>query len=198
MYLGDFSPNVRPLHAVAARLHIRLGDLDAAERWARDHDVTASQELSYLREFEHVTLAEILLARAGRARRPRPRSSTPTASCSGCSTPRRVGGRDATVDRGLVLQALAAQARDDEATALLILDRAVRLAEPEGQVRAFTRHGALIVPLLRRPRRGPGRLAPCASAADGLPDDTAGAPGRGGAAAGVRSAERSSTRPQRA
>ena len=44
VYLGDFSPNVRPLHAVAARLHIRLGDLDAAERWARDHDVAASQE----------------------------------------------------------------------------------------------------------------------------------------------------------
>ena len=40
-----------------------LGDLDAALRWARDHDVTSSQDLSYLREFEHVTLAEVLLAR---------------------------------------------------------------------------------------------------------------------------------------
>ncbi len=28
VYLGDFSPNVRPLHAVAARLQIRLDDLD--------------------------------------------------------------------------------------------------------------------------------------------------------------------------
>ena len=68
---------------MAARLQIRLGDLDAAQRWAREHDVTASQELSYLREFEHVTLAEALLARA-----------------------RRDGDRDALIDADRLLQRL--------------------------------------------------------------------------------------------
>ena len=155
VYLGDFSPNVRPLHAVAARLHIRLGDLDAAERWARDHDVAASQELSYLHEFEHVTLAETMLARGTR-------SADEATLLDADGLLQRLldaatlGGRDTTVIEVLALQALTAQAREDEATALLILDRALRRAEPEGQVRAFTRHGGLILPLVRSLAEDPG------------------------------------------
>ena len=64
VYLGDFSPE----RAAAARRRRPAARPAAAtstprERWARDHGVTATQELSYLREFEHVTLAEVLLAR---------------------------------------------------------------------------------------------------------------------------------------
>ena len=43
VYLGDFSPDVRPLHAMAVRLQLRLGDLDAAERWVRDHGLDAAR-----------------------------------------------------------------------------------------------------------------------------------------------------------
>ena len=155
VYLGDFSPNVSPLHAVAARLHVRLDDLEAAERWAHDHDVTAAQELSYLREFEHVTLAEAMLAR-GTIR-------ADTAALLdlegllyrllGAAT---TGGRNSTVIEVLILQALTAHVREDVGTALALLDQAIRRAEPEGQVRAFARHGALVLPLAHSLAQSPG------------------------------------------
>jgi LuxR family maltose regulon positive regulatory protein len=49
----------------------------------------------------------------------------------------------------LILQALAAQSRSDADGARALLREAVGLAEPEGQVHAFARHGELLVPLLQ-------------------------------------------------
>ncbi|HEY5135148.1 MAG TPA: LuxR C-terminal-related transcriptional regulator [Candidatus Nanopelagicales bacterium] len=146
VYLGDFSPNVRPLHAAAARLQVRLGDLDAAQRWAHDHDVAASQELSYLREFEHVALAEILLARHRR-------SGDAAALLDAEALLVRLlaaaeaGGRLATVIEVVVLQAMVAECHGDVDRALELLGRAAGLAEPEGQVYAFARHGAMLAEL---------------------------------------------------
>ena len=157
VYLGDFSPNVRPLHAVAARLQVSLGDLDAAERWAHDHDVTASQELSYLREFEHVTLAEAMLAR-GRQLADRAALVDADRLLQRLLDAATAGGRHATVIEVLVLRALTAHAGDDVGSALTLLDRAVRLADPEGQVRAFARHGALVAPLVEALAEGPGAV----------------------------------------
>ena len=140
VYLGDFSPDVRPLHASVARLHLRLGDLDAAERWVSDHGLDARDDLSYLREYEHVTLAEVLLAR------PRGRDDA-QASTDAVGLLQRLldaavtGGREATAIDVLVLQALAAA--DAEA-----LGRAVAMAEPERVVRPVIRHGAALVPML--------------------------------------------------
>lgn len=140
VYLGDFSPDVRPLHAVAARLHVRRDDLDAAAQWMRDHDVSVTDELSYLREFEHVTLAEVLIAQH--------RSNGGHASLHDVELflerLRAIAdqsGRLASVIEIAVLQALAAAGRDDHDLALVLLGEAADLAEPEGQVLAFTRHG---------------------------------------------------------
>ena len=174
VYLGDFSPNVRPLHAVAARLQIRLGDLDAAERWAHDHDVTASQELSYLREFEHVTLAEAMLARARH-------HADPAALVDADRLLQRLldaataGGRDATVIEVLVLQALAAHAGDD-------VEHGADAPRPGGATGRAGRAGARVRPPRRArrpadggPRREPGRLGPRASPGDACRVPAAGA-----------------------
>ena len=154
VYLGDFSPNVHPLHAIAARLQIRLDDLDAVERWANEHDVTAAQELSYLREYEHVTLAEALLAQGVR-RADRARLDEADRLLQRLLDAAAAGGRDATVIEVLVLQSLTAQAKGDVATALALLERAVLLAAPEGQVHTFTRRGTLLAPLLTSLAEGP-------------------------------------------
>jgi LuxR family maltose regulon positive regulatory protein len=61
VYVGDFSPNVRPVPAVRARLLLAQGRLADALDWAGDHGLSADDDLSYLREHEHVTLARILL-----------------------------------------------------------------------------------------------------------------------------------------
>ncbi len=63
MYVGDYFPNVRPVPAQRARLHIAQGTVGEALGWARERDLSVADDLSYLREFEHITLARLLLAR---------------------------------------------------------------------------------------------------------------------------------------
>ena len=63
LYVGDFFPNVRPVPALRARVWIAQGRLGEALGWAREQGLSADDDLSYLREFEHITLARVLLAR---------------------------------------------------------------------------------------------------------------------------------------
>ena len=62
VYVGDYSPNVQPVHATRARVLAARGDLAEARAWARHHQVATDDDLSYLREYEHITLARVLLA----------------------------------------------------------------------------------------------------------------------------------------
>ena len=62
-YVGDYFPNVRPVPALKARVWIAQGRLGEALGWAREQGLSADDDLSYLREFEHITLARVLLAR---------------------------------------------------------------------------------------------------------------------------------------
>ena len=68
LYVGDFSPNVRPVAAWKTRMWVAQGRLGEALGWARAQGLSAEDELSYLREFEHITLARVLLARYRRDR----------------------------------------------------------------------------------------------------------------------------------
>ena len=63
VYVSDFFPNVRPVPALRARVLIAQGRLGEALGWAREQGLSADDDLSYLREFEHITLARVLLAR---------------------------------------------------------------------------------------------------------------------------------------
>src|SRR5689334_19966799 len=63
LYVGDFFPNVRPVPALKARLRVARGELGEALGWARERGLSVADDLSYLREFEHITLARVLLAR---------------------------------------------------------------------------------------------------------------------------------------
>ena len=63
LYVGDFFPNVRPVPALRARVWVAQGELGEALGWARERGLSVEDDLSYLREFEHITLARVLLAR---------------------------------------------------------------------------------------------------------------------------------------
>ena len=63
VYLGDFSPNVRPVPALRARVLAAQGRWGEALDWAREQGLSADDNLTYVREFEHITLARVLLAR---------------------------------------------------------------------------------------------------------------------------------------
>jgi len=156
VYDGDYSPNVQPVPAVRARLHIRRGELDLAAAWAVEQRLDADGELSYLREYEHLTLARLLLAQHDER-------ATPLLERLRDAAER--GGRTGTLIAVLVLLALA---HGDRAAASDALRRAVALARPEGYVRVFADEGPPVATLLgglegdayvRRLRAAAGRTA---------------------------------------
>ena len=148
LYAGDFFPNVRPVPALRARVWIAQGRLGEALGWVREQGLSVDDDLSYLREFEHVTLARVLLARyaAERAERSSHEAARLLERLLGAA---EEGARTGSVIEILVLQALAHQARDDIPAALASLQRALTLAEPEGYVRIFVDEGPPMASLLR-------------------------------------------------
>ncbi|MGD9527076.1 LuxR C-terminal-related transcriptional regulator [Pseudonocardia sp.] len=162
LYQGDYSPDVRPVAATRARLHLRRGEPARAEEWARTNGLDAGDELHYLREYEHVTLARLLLARHD--------GPLATGLLERLLAAAEAGGRHGTAIEVLALLALAHRARGDAPAALAALDRAVTLARPEGYVRIFADEGAPMAALLRDLARQapdaayPRRLVAAASA----------------------------------
>ncbi len=148
VYVGDFNPNVRPVPAVRARLRLRRGELDMAGAWARERHLSPDDELSYLREFEHVTLARLLLARH---RRDRDSGALDDALglLERLLAAAQHGGRGGSVLEVLILQALARQAQGDLPAALAGLRDAVTLAQPEGYVRLFADEGPPMAALFK-------------------------------------------------
>jgi LuxR family maltose regulon positive regulatory protein len=148
LYASDFSPDVRPVAAVRARVWIAQGNLSAAWGWAREHGVAAADELSYVHEFEHATLARLLLAQGTRDRAD-DRIAAAIELMERLLAAAEDGGRSGSAIDILVVQALARHARDDAAGALASLHRAVALAEPEGYVRIFIDEGPPMAALLK-------------------------------------------------
>jgi LuxR family maltose regulon positive regulatory protein len=144
LYVGDFFPNVRPVPALKARVWIAQGRLGEALGWAHEQGLSADDDLSYLREFEHITLARMLLARS----RGEPVHQA-TRLLERLLLAAEEGGRTGHVIEILVLQALALQAPGDIPAALTCLERALTLAEPEGYVRVFVDEGPPMASLLR-------------------------------------------------
>ncbi|MCW2762111.1 MAG: ATP-dependent transcriptional regulator, MalT-like, LuxR family [Marmoricola sp.] len=146
-YVGDFSPNVRPVPAVRARAWIAQGQTEDALGWARDQGLSIEDDLSYLREYEHLTLARALLARHGTDPEERTLDQA-TALLERLRRAAEAGRRAGSVIEILVLQALARRMHGDIPAALEPLERALALAEPEGYVRTFVDEGPPMAALL--------------------------------------------------
>jgi LuxR family maltose regulon positive regulatory protein len=147
LYAGDFSPDVRPVSALRARVWIAKGEWAKALVWARERGLSVGDDLSYLREFEHIALASALLAQ-GIATRTERSSQDAADLLARLLRAAEAGERAGSVLEILVLQALSARARGDMPAALASLQRAMTMAEPEGYVRVFLDEGALMVSLL--------------------------------------------------
>ena len=160
-----------------ARVWVAQGRLGDALAWARERGLSVEDDLSYLREFEHITLARVLLARY-QAERLSASISEAIGLLERLLRAAEEGRRTGSVIEILVLQALAHQARGDAPAALACLERALTLAEPEGYVRIFVDEGAQMAALLRaagKKRRRPGL---CPSAPGGGRQDGRSAPAR--------------------
>ena len=148
VYVSDFFPNVRPVPALRARVQVAQGALGEALGWARERGLSVDDDLSYLREFEHITLARVLLAQHTEERAERSLHEA-TRLLERLLRAAEEGARTGRVIEILVLQALAHQARGDIPAALASLQRALTLAEPEGYVRVFVDEGPPMASLLR-------------------------------------------------
>jgi LuxR family maltose regulon positive regulatory protein len=61
-YRPGFYPNVRPVAALRARLWITQDQFSQAVGWAQEHGLSTANEVSYLREFELLTLVRLRVA----------------------------------------------------------------------------------------------------------------------------------------
>jgi LuxR family maltose regulon positive regulatory protein len=148
LYVGDFFPNVRPVPALRARVWIAQGRLGEALGWGREKGLTVDDDLSYLREFEHITLARVLLARY-QGERAMASIHEATRLLERLLPAAEEGVSTGRVIEILVLRALAHQTLGDIPAALACLERAMSLAEPEGYVRVFIDEGPPMASLLK-------------------------------------------------
>jgi LuxR family maltose regulon positive regulatory protein len=171
LYRPGFYPDVRPIAALKARIQIAAGDLSSAAGWAEDRAITVDDQPDYLREYEHLTLARLLLAQdradqmrselvedpstgSGRIRDIDGASASSVAALLGLLDRLQAAaveaGRDGSVLEIRMLQALVHHARGDLAEALAALGGSFAATpEPDGYVRLYLDEGAAMLALLQ-------------------------------------------------
>jgi LuxR family transcriptional regulator, maltose regulon positive regulatory protein len=152
LYIRNPLPE-RQIAALKTQTLVRLGRLDEARRWVEEQSISPDDDLSFMREFEHLTLARLLLAGTG---------SGPHAAMDlleRLAQAAEAGGRYGTLIEIQILRALALQAAGDQPRALATLQHAFTLAEPEGYVRLFLDEGQALRPLLEKASREAGGYA---------------------------------------
>jgi LuxR family maltose regulon positive regulatory protein len=131
-----------------ARGRVALGDVAAASRWMRESKLSADDEFEFRYVSTYVILARVLIAQGQR------RPGKPLDEASKLLTRllkmTEAAGAMGRVIEILVLQAITLQAQGKMDQALISLERALSLAEPEGYVRTFIDEGAPMGKLLRQ------------------------------------------------
>jgi LuxR family maltose regulon positive regulatory protein len=160
LYRHGFYPDVRPIAALKARIQIAAGDLSSAGAWAEDRGISVDEKPDYLREYEHLTLARLLLAQHGAAQHTDGAvGASPAAEVLDLLDRLHVAAvealRDGSVLEIRVLQALAQHARGDLPEALAALSRSFDTPEPDSHVRLYLDEGASMLALLQHAARAP-------------------------------------------
>jgi LuxR family maltose regulon positive regulatory protein len=128
-----------------AGFDLARGDLDAAARWARDAGVDTGDQ-DYLQGYHaYYILAELSLAQG--------HSQRALALLEAMATAIEAVGAYGLLIQVLALEALALCQQGKEKEALGVLERAIRLAEPEGFVRTFVNKGDPMRDLLELAQR---------------------------------------------
>lgn len=146
-YVIGPDPVARPISALKTQVWLAQDRLADAQAWVRERNLSVDDDLAYLREFEHLTLTRVLIARY--VKEPDERSIiAAVAFLERLLHAADAGERTGSVIEILVLQAIAHQAQGNIPRALGSLERALTLAEPEGYVRVFVDEGPPMARLL--------------------------------------------------
>jgi len=129
------------LGATRARLWLAQGKLDDARHWAETRGLSAEGKFDLRNEVEYLALVRILLAEQ--------RMDEATRLLSRLQIAMESMGRQGNLVEVLALWAIALDMQADTGSALAVLERAVRLARPEGYMRVFLDGGKPIKTLLK-------------------------------------------------
>ncbi len=157
LYYRTPIPNIRPVTALQVQVWLAQGRLAEALSWVQEQNLSVDDDLSYLHEFEHMTLARVLITQYKDA----PLSASIHEAIKlleGLLKAAEVGGRAGSMIEIFILQALAHQTQDDIATALVPLAQALTLAEPEGYCYIFVDEGQPMAELLTKLKVKRGRI----------------------------------------
>jgi len=148
LYNANFSPNVRPIMTRKVRVLLAQGRLGEALDWVQKQGLSVEDDLSYLHEFDHITLARVLLTRYLNDREAGSISAVMGLLERLLKAAEERGGKGSVIEI-MVLQAMAYSAQGDLGAALKPLKQALTLAEPEGYIRMFLDEGSSMLQLLR-------------------------------------------------
>ncbi len=147
VYVQTLVPDLRPIAALKARIHLKQGRPDKVRAWAAERGLSLADEVSYLHEFEHLTLVRLEIAN--------PQVNALLARLLQAAEVQKRCGSALDI---LLVQALAHEAQGHRPQAISALKSALTLAEPEGYVRIFVDEGEamrLLIEKISRTRDHP-------------------------------------------
>jgi LuxR family transcriptional regulator, maltose regulon positive regulatory protein len=147
LYIRTPLPDSHPISAMKARIWVAQSRLTKALEWVNEQGFSVDDDLSFLREYDHITWTRILIAQYQNDRSEdiiQAAMRLLTRLLKAAEEGKRIG----SVIEILVLQALAYRAQGNITPALAALERALTLAEPEGYVRIFVGEGKRMAELL--------------------------------------------------
>jgi LuxR family transcriptional regulator, maltose regulon positive regulatory protein len=145
VYVRTPIPNLRPVEAMQARIHLKQNHLNKAQAWGHTSGLSLQDAPIFLHEFGHLTLARIVLAENQNDRHFQTMLHMLDALLKQAESPNHLRSR---IDI-LITQALAYSAKDST-KALAALEQALTLAEPEGYLRLFVNEGETMAELLSK------------------------------------------------
>jgi LuxR family transcriptional regulator, maltose regulon positive regulatory protein len=133
--------------AIRAQIDLARGKLAPAIHWAETSGLSTHDELSYPRELSYLILVRVLIAQ-GRADPAGSYVKDALSLLDRILADAEAKARMGSVLEVLVLQSQAFHAQGERQKALAALERALRLAAPEGYVRIFVDEGEPMLTLL--------------------------------------------------
>ena len=131
----------KQLEAIKAYMVLRRGgDMTSVTRWAETSGISVDDKPAYLTEFSHQVFAHWLIA-TGKAKQALPLLNRLLQEAEKC-------GRLRAAIEIMVLQAIGHHAAGNENEAMKVLEKALRVTEPEGFVRTYIDEGEPISKLL--------------------------------------------------
>jgi LuxR family maltose regulon positive regulatory protein len=123
-----------------AKMDLEGGDIDAAEHWAQANDLVTDGDFEFHREIEYLTLARVFVAQK--------RYKRAHALIERIYQIAQEIGKRQTELEGLILLALVFSTQGETDQALVHLEKALSIGEPEGYVRIFVDEGPPMARLL--------------------------------------------------